>query len=206
MIDAAIHKLIAYALDTGLIERGDEIWAANTLLEGLGLTSYTKPEGEVGEVDLNAVLNELMDDAHARGALPEDSIAYRDLYDTMLMGRLTPRPAQVAREFAARYAQSPSAATDWYYKFSQDTNYIRRDRIAKDMKWVAPTEYGDLDITINRRPESARVGLSPLPALRRERGLCGQAGPPRQGQPPHGAYRHQQLPLVFAVLPLCVLQ
>ena len=154
MIDAAIHKLIAYALDTGLIEPEDEIWAVNTLLEGLGLTSYTKPEGEVGEVDLNAVLNELMDDAHVRGALPEDSIAYRDLYDTMLMGRLTPRPAQVAREFAARYAQSPGAATDWYYKLSQDTNYIRRDRIAKDMKWVAPTEYGDLDITINlSKPE-----------------------------------------------------
>lgn len=154
MVDAAIHKLVSYALRTGLIEPCEEVWAVNTLLEALGLTSYTEPGEEVGEVDLNAVLNELMDDAHARGILPEDSIAYRDLFDTMLMGRLTPRPAQVAREFAARYARSPKAATDWYYQFSQDTNYIRVDRIAKDMKWVTPTEYGDLDVTINlSKPE-----------------------------------------------------
>ncbi|SBW10901.1 Galactose-1-phosphate uridylyltransferase [uncultured Eubacteriales bacterium] len=154
MADTAIHKLVTYALRTGLIEPCEETWAVNTLLEALGLSSYTKSQEEAGEVDLNAVLNELMDDAHARGVLPEDSIAYRDLFDTALMGRLTPRPAQVGREFSARYAQSPKAATDWYYQFSQDTNYIRRDRIAKDMKWVTPTAYGEMDITINlSKPE-----------------------------------------------------
>ena len=95
-----------------------------------------------------------MDDAHARGVLKEDSVVYRDLFDTKLMGVLTPRPAQVIETFRSLCAQSPEKATDWYYKFSQDTNYIRRDRIAKDVKWVAPTEYGDLDITINlSKPE-----------------------------------------------------
>ena len=154
-INTAVAQLAAYAERTGLIEPCERTWAVNTLLEGLGLSSYAPPEGPVsGDADLNELLNALMDDAHARGVLPEDSIAYRDLFDTALMGRLTPRPAQVAEKFCALYAQSPEAATDWYYKFSQDTNYIRRDRIARDMKWVTSTPYGDLDITINlSKPE-----------------------------------------------------
>ena len=155
MIDTAIASLVAYAERTGLIEPCERNWAVNTLLEALKLDSYTAPETPVSrEIDLAAVLGELMDDAHARGVLAEDSVVYRDLFDTMLMGRLTPRPAQVVEKFKTLYAQSPRKATDWYYQFSQDTNYIRRDRIAKDMKWVTPTEYGDLDITINlSKPE-----------------------------------------------------
>ena len=155
MIDTAIASLVAYAERTGLIEPCERNWAVNTLLEALKLDSYTAPETPVSrEIDLAAVLGELMDDAHARGVLAEDSVVYRDLFDTMLMGRLTPRPAQVVEKFKALYAQSPRKATDWYYQFSQDTNYIRRDRIAKDMKWITPTEYGDLDITINlSKPE-----------------------------------------------------
>ena len=155
MIDTAIASLVAYAERTGLIEPCERNWAVNTLLEALKLDSYTAPETPVsGDIDLAAVLGELMDDAHARGVLTEGSVVYRDLFDTMLMGRLTPRPAQVVAKFKALYAQSPQKATDWYYQFSQDTNYIRRDRIAKDMKWVTPTEYGDLDITINlSKPE-----------------------------------------------------
>ena len=153
--DAAIARLVAYAQRTGLIEESERVWAVNTLLEALGLNSYTEPQEAVeGDIDLPEVLTVLMDDAHARGVLPEDSITYRDLFDTMLMGRLTPRPAQVIGTFHSLYAESPRKATDWYYRFSQDTNYIRRDRIARDRKWVAPTEYGDLDITINlSKPE-----------------------------------------------------
>ena len=153
--DAAIARLVAYAQRTGLIEESERVWAVNTLLEALGLNSYTEPQEAVeGDIDLPEVLTALMDDAHARGVLPEDSITYRDLFDTMLMGRLTPRPAQVIGTFRSLYAESPRKATDWYYRFSQDTNYIRRDRIARDRKWVAPTEYGDLDITINlSKPE-----------------------------------------------------
>ena len=153
--DAAIARLVAYAQRTGLIEESERVWAVNTLLEALGLNSYTEPQEAVeGDIDLPEVLTALMDDAHARGVLPEDSITYRDLFDTMLMGRLTPRPAQVIAKFQALREQDPKAATDWYYQFSQDTNYIRRDRIAKDVQWKTDTEYGALDITINlSKPE-----------------------------------------------------
>lgn len=153
MIDHSIRQLVDYGVRTGLLEACDRAYAVNALLEELKLDSYADP-GDVSEAPLPDILTALMDDAHARGVLPEDSIVYRDLFDSALMGRLTPRPSEVNRRFAARYAQSPEAATDWYYAFSQDTNYIRRDRIVKDVQWKAPTEYGELDITINlSKPE-----------------------------------------------------
>nr|WP_326165459.1 UDP-glucose--hexose-1-phosphate uridylyltransferase [uncultured Oscillibacter sp.] len=154
MVNEAVSKLAAYALQKGLIEESERSWAINTILDTLGLDSYTDPGRDWGEVELAPVLEELLDDAHRRGVLAEGSVVYRDLFDTELMGRLTPRPAQVAARFQALRAQDPKAATDWYYRFSQDTNYIRRDRIAKDMQWKAETEYGELDITINlSKPE-----------------------------------------------------
>ena len=154
MIDNAVSKLATYALRTGLIEDSEYTWAVNTILDVLKIDRYTDPGQDWGEIDLAAVLNELLDDAHARGVLAENSVVYRDLFDTELMGRLTPRPAQVISRFQSLYAENPQKATDWYYKFSQDTNYIRRDRIAKDIQWKAPTGYGELDITINlSKPE-----------------------------------------------------
>ncbi|MEG2096713.1 MAG: UDP-glucose--hexose-1-phosphate uridylyltransferase, partial [Pseudoflavonifractor sp.] len=152
--EEAIAGLRDYALGKNLIDPCEKTWAENTILEALGLPGWTPPDHEVPERPLAELLTVLMDDAHERGVLPEDSVAYRDLFDTALMGRLTPRPAQVIAQFERLYAQDPVAATDWYYGFSQDSNYIRRDRTAKDMKWVTPTEYGDLDITINlAKPE-----------------------------------------------------
>ena len=154
MIDYAIEKLLAYALEKELIQPCEKLCALNTLLEVLELDSYTPSGQEVGEVDLPAVLDELMDDAYQRGVMKENSIVYRDLFDTKIMGALTPRPAQVIEKFQTLRAEDPQKATNWYYQFSQDTNYIRRDRIAKDMQWKAPTEYGELDITINMsKPE-----------------------------------------------------
>ena len=154
MIDEAVSKLAAYALRTGLIAECEYTWAVNTILDALKLDSYTDPGKDWGKIDLAAVLDELLDDAYARGVLTENSVVYRDLFDTELMGRLTPRPAQVIEKFQALYRESPRAATDWYYQFSQDTNYIRRDRIARDMQWKAETEYGEMDITINlSKPE-----------------------------------------------------
>ncbi len=154
MVNIEIAKLVTYALRTGLIEESDKTWAVNTILEGLQVDDYTDPQQEFDEIDLTAVLDALMDDAYSRGVMTENSIVYRDLFDTMLMGRLTPRPSQVTAIFQYLCAQNPEHATNWYYQMSQDTNYIRRDRIAKDMKWLAPTEYGDLDITINlSKPE-----------------------------------------------------
>ena len=156
MIDKAVAKLADYALRTGLIAECERVWAINTILDVLKLDSYTEPERtwEPEAVELAPVLEELLDDAYERGVLTENSVVYRDLFDTELMGRLTPRPREVCASFQALYKEDPKKATDWYYTFSQDTNYIRRDRIAKDMQWKAPTEYGDLDITINlSKPE-----------------------------------------------------
>ncbi len=152
MIDQAVTDLLGYALRAGLIEECDRIWAANRLLQALELDSWEEARS-VQERPLEEILKEILDWAVETGRI-QDGTASRDLLDTELMGRLTPRPSQVLREFHARYQESPEAATDWYYRFSQDTDYIRRYRIAKDMKWVTPTAYGDLDITINlSKPE-----------------------------------------------------
>ena len=154
MINEAVSKLATYALRTGLIEENEYTWAVNTILDTLKLDSYADPGKEWGEIELAPVLDELLDDAHARGVLTENSVVYRDLFDTEIMGRLTPRPGQVIAKFNALRAEDPKKATDWYYKLSQDTNYIRRDRIAKDMQWKTDTEYGEIDITINlSKPE-----------------------------------------------------
>ncbi len=152
MIHQAIADLIRYALRTGLIEEADRTWAVNTLLADLSLDAWEEPASPQDR-PLEAILQDILDWAVGQGVI-EDGVTSRDLFDTKLMGRLTPRPAQVTAAFREKYAQSPEAATDWYYTFSQDTDYIRRYRIAKDVKWVSPTEYGDLDITINlSKPE-----------------------------------------------------
>lgn len=149
----AVKQLVEYAVRTGLVDSCERCWAQNALLETLRadeLPPVDLPEG----APLHEILDALCRDACRRGVLPDDTVDHRDLLDTALMGRLTPRPRQVIDRFQALYAQSPQAATDWYYRFSQDTNYIRRDRIQKDLKWKAETEYGELDITINlSKPE-----------------------------------------------------
>jgi UDPglucose--hexose-1-phosphate uridylyltransferase len=155
--NAAITQLVDYAQDCGLIEPEDRTWAVNNLLEVLKLDSYEVPTSFPDlpeDYPLAAILDTLTADAYARGVLPQDTVVYADLLDTALMGRLTPPPSRVRLLFRSLYALSPQQATDWYYQLCQDTNYIRRDRIARDMHWLAPTEYGDLDITINlSKPE-----------------------------------------------------
>ena len=154
MISTAIQQLVNYGLDTGLILPDDEIYIRNQLLMTLQLDDFTAPEGEVCYTDLESILKTLVDDAVARGVCADNSTA-RDLFDTKLMGVLTPRPSIVRANFEEHYeTEGPQAATDWFYKFSQDTDYIRRYRIKRDLKWVTKTPYGDLDITINlSKPE-----------------------------------------------------
>ena len=148
----AIKDLVGYALRTGLIEEYDRPWAVNELLKAMGMDAWEEP-AETHERPLEDILKELLDDAAARGRI-EDDTTNRDLFDTELMGRLTPRPSQVISEFRRRYQADPKDATDWFYRFSQDTDYIRRYRIARDVKWKAATPYGELDITINlSKPE-----------------------------------------------------
>lgn len=148
-----IKKLVEYGIRSGLTPECERIYTTNLLLELLHEDSYEDVDIDTSDIDLEAVLNELLDEACSRGII-EDSITYRDLFDTKLMNCLLPRPAQVQKTFWDHYAVSPQEATAYYYKFSQDSDYIRRYRIKKDMKWTVDTDYGTLDITINlSKPE-----------------------------------------------------
>ena len=166
-IQNAINDLVAYALKQGLIEKEDVIYAINSILIDLGIDAADYEAADIealakelpaDEIEkgtfLENVLKVLDDYAAANGLLENDSVVYRDLFDTKLMGELTDRPSNIIKKFNEKLAESPEAATNFYYEFSKNTDYIRRYRISKDMKWIAPTEYGDLDITINlSKPE-----------------------------------------------------
>ena len=150
-MNESIFGLVDYAVRCELIEEDDRLWALNRLLEVMGLDGV-EPATASG-APLNVLLETLTEDAVARVVCEDNQVA-RDLFDTRLMGVLTPAPREVREQFRELYRESPWQATDWFYKFSQDTNYIRRDRIAKDQKWVYEGKYGALDITINlSKPE-----------------------------------------------------
>lgn len=154
MISTSVKKLVKYALDNELIKKADEIYITNILLGILKVEDFD-PEAEIPAepVCLEKTLGEILDYAVENGII-EDGTVSRDLFDTKLMGVLTPRPSAVIDRFFEEYAKTPEKATDYYYKLSQDSDYIRRYRIVKDMKWKTPTEYGDIDITINlSKPE-----------------------------------------------------
>lgn len=151
-IYGAVAGLVRYGQETGLICSEDVVYVRNQMLDVLHLTDYIEEEPEIS--DLEELLRVLLDYGAEQGLLVSDSVAGRDLWDTRLMNCLVPRPAEVIRRFWELYQQSPEQATDYYYKLSGDSNYIRRYRVAKDLKWVTETEYGSLDITINlSKPE-----------------------------------------------------
>ena len=150
-VNVYIAALVQYGIDKKLIEPCDKAFMINQLLVPLQLDSYEP--GEVRTFSLEQILKGLTDYAVSKGIISDD-ITSRDLFDTKLMGILTPPPREVRSKFAALYQKSPEEATEWYYRFSQDTDYIRRYRVQKDMRWKAATEYGNLDITINlSKPE-----------------------------------------------------
>lgn len=154
MIYHYIQALVNYGLEQNLIKVEDKNYVINSLLELFQLDEWQNPEENNEFQALDEILNCLCDYAYSQGILKEDSVVYRDLFDTKIMNLLMPRPSEVIKTFYEHYEKSPMEATSYYYKLSQDSNYIRRDRIAKDKKWVTATEYGDLDITINlSKPE-----------------------------------------------------
>ncbi len=165
MIQDEILRLTAYGEATGLVAPEDRIYTINRLMELLGVdempdanlaaaAEQTPMTQESAEAALEGILEAMMVYAHAQGIMKENSIVYKDLFDTKIMGCLMARPSEIRREFAKRYAISPEAATAYFYKLSRDSNYIRRQRIKKDLKWTTETEYGTLDVTINlSKPE-----------------------------------------------------
>ena len=153
MLFEHIEKLVQYGIDTGLTPECERIYTRNLLLELFQEDAWEDVVLDGQEIVLEDVLNALLNEAVERGII-EDSIVYRDLFDTKLMNCLMPRPSQVQAEFAKRYEVSPEEATDYYYKLSQDSDYIRRYRVKKDRKWKVESPYGEIDITINlSKPE-----------------------------------------------------
>ena len=153
MIDQAITELVQYGLDTGLVAPEDKIFVTNQILEALGLESYEETPGSRGAEELEQILKEITDYAVEK-ELIADSIVYRDLFDTKIMGKLVPPPSMVSHKFYELYQEGPKKATDYFYKLSQDSDYIRRYRIKKDQKWITETPYGEMEITINlSKPE-----------------------------------------------------
>ena len=153
MFYESIKKLVQYGINTGLTPECERVYTTNLLLELFHEDNYEDIDCDVTDLDLETILKELLDEAVKRGII-EDSVTYRDLFDTKMMNCLMPRPAQIQKEFKEKYNISPEEATSYYYKLSQDSDYIRRYRIKKDRKWTVETKYGTLDITINlSKPE-----------------------------------------------------
>lgn len=151
-IETCIDSLISYAINNALAVPADSMVLTNRLLDLLHLDDYI-PSGEFQSENLSKILDNILNYAIKKG-LCDDNITARDIFDTRIMGAITPMPREVINTFKNLYDKSPIEATDWYYKFSCDTDYIRRYRIAKDMRWVYESEYGKLDITINlSKPE-----------------------------------------------------
>ena len=158
MINTYISALAQYAVDRGLIEENERIYSINMLLDVLKIDEYNPCDDEDKVIslssDLEAILQFIDDYAYDRGLIEGNSVVYRDLFDTRVMNCFVRRPSEVIRIFNEKYAVSPKEATDFYYEYSKNSDYIRTYRIAKDIKWVYESEYGDIDITINMsKPE-----------------------------------------------------
>lgn len=153
-MNAAIKKLVQYGIEKQLITPYDKIYITNSLLELFQMDQYVEPEEEYTDICLEEVLDAMLNYAYEKGLLEENSTTYRDLFDTKIMATLIPKPGEIIGGFQNYYKESPKKATDYYYTLSQNTDYIRKYRIVKDMKWTTDTEYGTMDITINlSKPE-----------------------------------------------------
>ena len=148
-----IAQLIDYAVNCHLIENADRVYMTNIIMRELGVSKYGTEE--VGAIaPLCEILNDLSSYAVKEGLIDKDNVTHRDLFDTKLMGILTPRPSETIHRFGKVYDTSPKAATDYFYALCQNSNYIRRDRISKDIKWLYPSEFGELEVSINlSKPE-----------------------------------------------------
>ena len=206
-IETCIDSLVSYAMNKGLTQPEDHTVVVNKLLEALKLDSYT-PSSDLLSEDLEEILAGILSYACEKG-LCEDNVTARDLFDTKIMGLITPMPREVIATFRSLYAEDPQKATDWYYDFSCNTDYIRRYRIAKDMRWKYQSPYGEIDITINlSKPEKdpkaiAAAKLAPQSGYPKC-ALCveneGYAG--RMNHP--ARQNHRVIPIKMAGAPWCL--
>ncbi len=151
---SSIKQLTDYAVNKRLIGEEDRVYVTNSLIALFGVSEYEPPKDPIKERSLEDILADLCDIAFEKGLIESNTVAYRDLFDTKLMGILTPRPSEVIRNFSSLYNISPNAATDYFYNLAQNSDYIRKYRIEKDLKWTYDGKYGELDITVNlSKPE-----------------------------------------------------
>ena len=166
-ISDLIKELVKYGKDRGLVDKEDEVYTINRLIELFNENEYAPSEGEVEFREIHLILEDMLAFAVEKG-LVKDTIANKDIFDTKIMGMLTPPPSYVRKEFKERYDKDPKDATDYYYHFSRATNYIRDDRIAKDEKWTSETEFGLMDITINlSKPEKDPKDIAAQGAMKK---------------------------------------
>ena len=152
-INKCIKELVDYAIAHKLAEEYDRAFLTNSLLSAFRLDSYKETETEK-ERPLEEILRDLDDYAAQNGLIESDSVVYRDLFDTSIMGMLIKRPSEVIKTFFDLYAESPEKATDYFYTFCRDCDYIRTYRVKKDLKWKVNSKYGEIDITVNlSKPE-----------------------------------------------------
>ena len=215
-IETYIDSLVSYAMNCGFAQPEDHQVLINRLLELLHIDDYT-PSQETQTEDIEEILAGLLAYAVEKGICADD-ITSKDLFDTKLMGAITPMPSQVIRTFREKYARDPKEATDWYYQFSGDTDYIRRYRIAKDMRWTVDADFGTLDITINlSKPEkdpAAVAAAKKLPQTGYPKCLLCPENEGYEGRLNHPARQNHRIisrycgwtKLVFAVFSLCLLQ
>ena len=149
----SLHRLVNYAIRTGLIEECDRAYSLNRVAEILGLDEVedcgVRLSIKAEEDELEEVLGTICDYAAEKGLIESNTVVYRDLFDTKIMGALTPRPSEVQSRFASLYIENPERATDYFYNISRASDYIRAYRVKRDLKWAVPSEYGDIDISIN---------------------------------------------------------
>ena len=206
-IETAIDSLVSYAMNRGLAEPEDHAYLTNRLLEVLQVDDYVPSQDALTE-DLEQILDSMLEYAVWKG-ICDNNITARDLFDTRIMGTMTPFPREVIRTFREKYAQSPETATDWYYRFSQDTDYIRTYRVAKDMRWKYESRYGQMDITINlskpeKDPRSIAAAKNAPQSFYPQCQLCaeneGYAG--RVNHP--ARQNHRIIPVTVAGAPWCL--
>ena len=152
-IDSAVLALVDYAIGHALIKEYDRAYAQGRIMELLELDDLDT-DASFEKKPLEEILDELLNYAYEKGLIESDGVVYRDLFDTKLMGVLMARPSEVIEEFYRLYKTSPKQATDYFYNLSVASNYIRADRIKRDMKWTVTSEFGEIDITVNlSKPE-----------------------------------------------------
>ena len=152
-INVIIGELVRYAEETNIIEKEDTAWTVASLLQVFELDSFEKVELPE-ERAIAEILADALDYAYDAGLIKSKGVVSRDLFDTKIMGAIMPRPSEVISKFRSLYAEDPALATDYFYKLAVDSNYIRADRVSRDMKWKTSSEYGDIHISINlSKPE-----------------------------------------------------